>query len=364
MTRSIDIAVGGHICLDIIPQFPTSARSADIAPGKLVQVGPALRSTGGAVSNAGLALHRLGIQTALIGKIGDDEFGREIVQILNGHSPQLTEHIVMTPGQTTSYSIVISPPDADRIFLHCPGANDTFTAKDVDSEQLGALGARIFHFGYPPVMRQMYLDDGYHLARLMSKLREHGITTSLDMCSVDPSSEAANVDWRRILENVLPQVDLFLPSFDELAFMLCDEDWDQPTHDRLVQLATEMLQMGAAVVVIKLGDRGLFVRTTSSAARLGEKMGRAAPGQLDEWTDQEITLPSFCVQSVGATGAGDCAVAGFLMGLLRGWSPGDCARAAAAVGAASVEAADATSGVPHWSELEKRIAAGWRTAGS
>ena len=61
----------------------------------------------------------------------------------------------------------------------------------------------------------------------------------------------------------------------------------------------------------------------------------------------------------GTTGAGDCTIAGFLAALLRGEGPVQAATSATAVGASSVEAPDATSGVPPWSELDARVRAGW-----
>jgi len=72
------IMVAGHLCLDIAPKFSDSAVlkvSEVFAPGHLTNVGDAILSTGGTVSNTGLALDRLGVDVVLNGKIGDDEFG-------------------------------------------------------------------------------------------------------------------------------------------------------------------------------------------------------------------------------------------------------------------------------------------------
>ncbi|MEI8197421.1 MAG: carbohydrate kinase family protein, partial [Phycisphaerae bacterium] len=78
-----EIAVVGHVCLDVIPTFLTGpGDGVALAPGTLVKVGPAVRSTGGAVSNTGLALHRLGVGVRLVGKVGADLFGREVLAIL------------------------------------------------------------------------------------------------------------------------------------------------------------------------------------------------------------------------------------------------------------------------------------------
>ena len=84
------VIVAGHICLDIIPQLSGMSREAferSFTPGHLVECGPTVLSTGGAVSNVGLALHRLGIPTRLMGKIGPDLFGQAVRQIVEGAAP-------------------------------------------------------------------------------------------------------------------------------------------------------------------------------------------------------------------------------------------------------------------------------------
>ena len=86
--------VAGHICLDIIPQFdPQTAINfhTQFQPGSLTRVGPAIFSTGGAVSNTGLALHKLGIPTRLVARIGDDLFGQEVLRIVASFGANLAQ---------------------------------------------------------------------------------------------------------------------------------------------------------------------------------------------------------------------------------------------------------------------------------
>ncbi|WP_437221775.1 carbohydrate kinase family protein [Planctomicrobium sp. SH661] len=364
------IIVAGHVCLDVIPTFVhrEGQPAPAILPGYLINVGPAVRSTGGAVSNTGLALHRLGTPVRLLGKIGDDLFGEEILRLLDAQGPGLSQGMVRVPGETTSYSIVINPPGVDRTFLHCPGANDTFVADEVQVESLA--DASLFHFGYPPLMQRMYADDGRELAALLQKVHAAGLTVSLDLCMVDPQSPAGQVNWHSLLRRVLPSVDLFCPSVDELMFML-----DRPAFDRAVaadgfdparhvnrdllrQLSAESLKLGAGAVLIKLGNQGIYLRTSADQQRL-ESMGRGMPADIAAWTNREIYSPCFAVDVVGTTGSGDCTIAGFLSAFARGDAPETCVQCAVAVGAASVEAADAVSGVRPWSQIASRIAAGW-----
>ena len=376
MSTDTGIVVAGHICLDIIPALDAeSCRAREmIVPGRLVKVGPATIATGGVVANTGLALHRLGVPVRLMGKLGDDLLGRAVLGILADHSPALAEDMIVAPAGGSSYTIVISPPGTDRTFLHHPGVNDTYAAADVPFDRLGGSG--IFHFGYPPLMRRMYADGGGELARVLRGARDRGMAVSLDMSMPDLNGEAGRADWPGILARALPHVDVFAPSFDEILLML-----DRGRFDRLAagaggnlaagaepsllrRLAEALVAMGAAIVALKLGDRGLYLRTTDDAGRL-ERIGGRLACDWGPWRGRELLVPCFAVDVAGTTGSGDATVAGLLAGLIGGQPPPAALRSAVGVGAASVERADATSGVPAWDVVQRRIAAGWpRRAGA
>ncbi|MBC8164080.1 MAG: carbohydrate kinase family protein [Roseiflexaceae bacterium] len=332
-------------------------------PGALVDVGPAALATGGSVANTGLALHRLGVPTRLVGKVGADMFGRAIRELLHDVAPTLGEGLITGADDVSSYSVVLSAPGMDRIFLHCSGANHTFTAADIPANRFA--GARILHFGYPPLMRGFYADGGQAMATLFHQARDTGMLTSLDMAQPDPHSEAGQIDWSAWLARVLPQVDIFAPSVDELLYMLDRPLWAARHAQRtpmtttlLAELAEQVLDFGAAIVAIKLGDEGLYLRTTVNALRLrafASQNGR----EWAAWWERELLVPCFIVDVVGTTGAGDATIAGLLAAILYSFDPVAAARHAVAVGACAVEQADATSGVPSWPTVQARLAAGW-----
>lgn len=373
MTETPQAIVAGHICLDIIPSLAGQSGQVEqlLVPGKLVNVGPATTATGGAVSNTGQALHRLGIRTRLMGKVGDDLFGRGVRDLLGALDPALAEGMIVAPGEPTSYTVVLSAPDFDRIFLHCPGANDTFAADDLDPARLA--GAGLFHFGYPPLMKRMYQQGGAELARLLKSAKQAGPTVSLDLSLPDPASESGQVDWQAILAAALPFVDVFLPSLDEILFMLDRPRFDalrrnpQPVPAELLgELSDRLLSMGPAVVGLKLGEGGFYLRTTSDPDRSEEDVDRFAAGgptlaalDASAWMGRELFVPCFRTTVAGTTGSGDCTIAGFLAGLLHKLAPEDAALAAVGTGAFNVEAPDATSGIADWQVLRDRIAAGW-----
>jgi sugar/nucleoside kinase (ribokinase family) len=252
-----------------------------LLPGRLLETGPALLATGGAVSNTGQALHKLGIKTHLMGKVGTDIFGQATLEVIKKLSPKLVEGMVLAPDEPSSYTVILSPPQTDRIFLHYPGPNNTFRAGDIDQTLLQQ--ADLFHFGYPSIMKRMYEAEGAELVELFRQAKATGITTSLDMTLPDPNTPAGRANWRTILRHTLPYVDLFLPSIEETLFTLYPDIFNQVmanpaqvTPALLSEISADLLQMGAKIILLKLGERGLYLRTAGEAAL--SELGRAGYG--------------------------------------------------------------------------------------
>lgn len=351
-----DIIVAGHICLDLIPGITVEKESLGelLSPGKLLNVGPVVMSTGGAVANTGLGLHKLGCSVRLMGKVGDDDFGRVLLGHLNSIDERLARHMVVDRESNTSYTVVISPPGIDRVFMHCPGANDTYCSSDLNKVSFD--GAAIFHFGYPPLMKRLYTDGGAELENIFRGAGK--LVTSLDMAMPDPDSEAGRVDWKTILRRVLPHVDIFLPSFDEVAYMLGIEV-GEPDVKSLDQIAGWLLDAGVAAAAIKLGSKGLYLRTTNETGRLEKLVDRCGVAMAD-WRARELWSPCFEVDVVGTTGAGDTTISGFLAELAAGGSPESALTFATAVGACACEESDAASGIRSRRETMDRIKGGWK----
>ena len=332
------VAVAGHISLDITPVFQNSGKqklSELFQPGKLLKVGKAMMCTGGAVSNTGLGLKRLGADVVLMAKIGDDYFGNALKDMISAHGCETC--ISQVPGENTSYTIVLGE-------------------------------ASHFHFGYPPIMRMFYLNEGEELVRLFKKVKSMGLTTSLDLVAVDPDSEAAGMDWTRILERVLPYVDFFVPSIEELGYML-----DRPLYckwqekaggedvtgilsleEDVKPLAARALSMGTRCVLLKCGAAGMYLKTAP------EPVWRKFLPEFTGWNDISYFEDSYvpdCILS--GTGAGDTSIAAFIKAMLDGCGPLECIRLAAATGASCVTAYDALSGLLSFEELRQKMEAGW-----
>lgn len=359
------VVAAGHICIDVTPVFPhqhamTFAQA--LSPGKLTRVEAADIHTGGSVANTGLGLKILGADVRLAGKVGDDPFGAMIADRLRKYDA--ADGLLVDKEGSTSYSVVIAPPGVDRIFLHCPGVNDTFVSDDLPQPMLEE--ADHLHFGYPPLMRRMYENDGEELEKLMRRAKELGLSTSLDMAAVDPASEAGRLDWRKLLSRVLPHVDFFVPSIEELCFMIDRARYDEwlkragsdeitkvldPEED-IAPLAEECLRLGAKVVLLKCGAPGMYLRTAGAdtLAAIGVRAGIDPAA----WADRCFFQKSFKPRHVlSGTGAGDTSISAFLAAMLEGDPAESCVRLAAAAGACCVEAYDALSGLKPLSQLRE-----------
>jgi len=365
--QSLDAVIAGYLGVDIIPGFPRGrnpvAAREFLRPGKLIETDGLGFSLGGAVANTGLAMRRFGRDVELMGCIGRDTLGDLVLSLLQGHGVSGGIHRNRKAG--TAYGIIMAPPGMDRIFLEDPGCNAYFSTREIQWDTVAR--SRLFHYGYPPLMKRMWCNEGQELRAMFERVRKLGVATSLDMALPDSDSPAGKADWRSILAKTLPLVDIFVPSVEEILFMLEPEE-----HTRLLaqaagrdmveiipsshyeRLGEQLLAMGAGVVMIKAGPRGAYLRT-GDTANIRAATSLALP---DDWRDRSVWVASLPVDRdrfKNACGAGDCAVAGFLTAMLMGCGIENAAHYAMRAGRDSLYGADAFSGLSDWGVMSESI---------
>lgn len=366
MSKNYDVMVAGHLCLDIIPLFKDTGKtdiSQIMRPGKLVNIGQAAISIGGPVSNTGINMKTLGNKVCFCARSGDDEFGKLTIDMLRQSGNADGIHIAN--GVSSSYTIVVAPPGIDRIFLHNPGTNDVFDPSDLKPELIAQC--RHFHFGYPPLMKNMYQNNGENLMQVFKIAKKADATTSCDMTLPDPASASGKAPWRTILEKILPYIDIFMPSVEETYYMLWPEKFlkmkekynnadliDHLTANDYSIIADEILAMGCKMTTLKSGYRGFYIKTDSKESF--DNMGSAKPGNFDNWSGRELWAPAFVVDKFGsATGSGDSAIAGFLSAFLRGLTIEQALKYATCCGLQNVRVLDGNSGMKSWDETTKML---------
>jgi len=308
----IDVACIGILVADVIAKPVDSIPK----PGLLERIDSIAIYSGGCAMSAGIDMSKIGLRTAVLGKVGNDSFGSFLCGELEKYNVE-TAGIAIDRNIQSSASVVISASNGERSFLHVVGANGTFCYDDINWDIIE--DSRIVF-----VAGTMLMDafDGADCARVLKKCKEMGKTTVLD------TAWDSKGRWMNVLKPCMPYIDVFMPSIDE-AIELAGGEKDP------AKIADIFFDLGVRQVVIKLGSQGCYLRETKEA--------------------EGVVIPCFKVKAVDTTGAGDSFCAGFLSGMAKGLSFTECGRFANAVGAHCVQAMGASTGIRSYEEIQEFI---------
>lgn len=293
--KQLDVLCVGLMLVDIL------ARPADVSifSRDTTWADEVRMCTGGDALNEAIVLSKLGVKAGLMGRMGDDGFGRFALDAAAACGIDI-DGVRVPPGERTVVSIVLIDEKGDRHFLSSSGNIHHFCFEDVDLKLLDR--SRIVNIGSLVSLRAF---DGEGAQRLLTEARARGAITSADVSGTHRSLQE--------MAGELGQLDYFMPSHDEAVEIAGHDDPDA--------CADAFLQYVRQAVVIKLGEKGCLIKTRS----------------------ERMVLPSFPVKAIDTTGAGDNFVAGFLAGLSRGLSLRSCGLLANAAGAIATTQLGATS---------------------
>lgn len=249
----------------------------------------------GVLAATGMAA--LGLRVAVCGLIGDDLFGRVMLDHLDRHGIDRTG-VVIDPAQRTGASIMLSA-EHDRAILTDPGAMAALT---LDRIRLDVL-ARARHLHFTSYFLQAALRP--QVPALLERAHALGLTISADT-GHDPEET-----W--CVADLLPGLDLFLPNQVEA---LAISGGASPAE------ALEWLAARVPTAVVKLGPDGAMAACSS----------------------ERVCLPAFAVPVRDTSGAGDAFDAGFLSGWLAGQPLAACVARGNACGALTAAHLGGTGG--------------------
>ncbi len=326
MTK-LDLLVIGEINPDLI------LRGADVRPvfGQAeVLVDAATLTIGASSAIMACGAARLGLRTAFIGLVGDDQFGRFMLDAMAERGVDVSACII-DPDLHTGLSVILSQPD-DRAILTHPGAISALRAEQVDRDILRR--ARHLHVG------SYYLLDALRpgLPGLYAEAHALGLTTSLDT-NWDPSER-----WAGGIGELLPHCDLLMPNEAE-ARHIARRDTLNEALDALTALVP--------TVAVKLGPEGGVAHSVNLAK--GPSPSQGSPQAPSQGSTAIAHAPALKVAVIDTTGAGDSFDAGFLYGYLNGWPLERSLRLACACGSLSTRAAGGTAGQPTLDEALRAI---------
>ena len=248
--RDYDILTVGDMCVDLVVDLgrtePQFGQAEQWMPDYTLEMG-------GSACIFACQAAKLGLRVAVVGRVGDDAFGRLAVQRL-GENGVDTRHVQVEPGLKTGLGLALCRATGDRAILTCAGSINAVYPDDLTDDLL----RRARHLHYCSYYLQTNLLPA--VPAIFRRARALGLSISLDS-NWDPEGR-----WEGGLAEALALSDLFLPNEQEaLAIGRADR-----LEDALVSLAS-----AGPVVAVKRGELGALVAAGADA--LG-RAGRASRG--------------------------------------------------------------------------------------
>lgn len=367
MKRDYDVVVAGYLCVDLVPSFKTEKKAIPISeflkPGRLIELDSLNATLGGVVANTGLMMKRFSKNVFLNSVIGDDFAGKMCIERLKEYDTPCDIKALENTG--TAISIVIATPGNDRIFLESPGCSRLFDIRYVNFEAISK--SRLFHFGYPPLLRQFYLHEGDQLQELFRRVNEMGVTTSMDFSL--PDGESGEINWPDILNRVLPFTDIFAPSLEEALQIMMPSLYaemrsvssDNMEFIDLIPIATirkigkRIIDSGVKIALIKAGHRGAYL-LTGNVSKINDNPGIHL--SAEDWNYQELwcrAYPTDLTRVKLTSGAGDVAIAAFLSAVLESKDPKSSLKCATLAGRNNLYYYNSYSEVTDWQDIIEGI---------
>jgi len=316
----IDVTALGELLIDFAPKSVNEAGYPTLAA-----------NPGGAPANFLAALNKYGCSVALIGKVGDDMFGRLLLGTLKQAGIE-TRGIVVDPDQFTTMAFVSLDASGNRDFSFArkPGADTCLREDEIDRALL--LGSRVFHFGTLSLT-----DDPAKTATecAVALAKEKGLLISVDPNLRKPLWRTMD-EARAAIEWSLRQADIVKISDEEIEFM-----WGLTPEEGARKLLDEY---GVSLVYATLGPKGCLVANRNGSAIVESPKG---------------------IRVVDTTGAGDIFGGSAMSRFLKlGKAPADLTveemaeitRFACTAASLSTQTHGGISSVPELQDVERRLA--------
>jgi ribokinase len=290
------VAVVGSLNLDLVVRVPRLP-----GPGETVVGGDVFRNPGGKGANQAVAAARLGRGVAMVGRVGDDQAGRELLASLAADGID-TAHVRVVDGVPSGTAFITVSEDGENQIVVSPGANARLTPEDV-----GLAGAALRAAAVTLLQLEIPLEAVAAAARMA------GGRVVLNPAPV-----------RALPEELLGGVDVLVPNRVELSQLA-----DAPVPTTAEEAAGLADRLPARAVVVTLGADGALVVEHGHASH----------------------VPAVPVRPVDTTAAGDAFCGGLADALAGGAALQDAARWAVRVAAAACARPGAQASLPTPSEV-------------
>lgn len=305
--KDLDIVTMGEALISLVPQ----------ETGPLRHVKLFAKHVAGAELNLAIGAARLGLKTGWISRVGQDEFGKQILNVLRGEGVDVSQ-VTTSPQPTAIYFKEYGGWGETKVQYYRTGsAASTMAPEDVNPDYVRRAKVLLLT-GITPLLSESCLQATLHALDIA---RHVGATVVFDpniRYKLIQASEVSN-----FFRPLVAKSDIILAGEEELRSIFAAE------HTPLADLEEATLALGPQLVVTKRGAMGASVRTA----------------------DSDAYVPAYEVTTIVDTiGAGDGFNAGFLAGWLRGWELEQCLRLGNLVGATAVGVCGDYEGYPAWDE--------------
>jgi sugar/nucleoside kinase (ribokinase family) len=310
MGNALDVVCIGNLVVDAL------GINANVVPdeGCLALFDRVELHLGGCANNMAIALARLGMKVGLAAKVGVDGLGDFCASVLTEKKVDV-RGLKRSKSDSTSFSFILLPKSGNRRIIHTLAANATFSPDDIDASLFqGAKWVSVNGLALLPSL------EGKNLAKVLQAARKAGARTAADTAINDRFTAK---DWHNLLAPSYELLDVLIPSEVEAKLLTGHTDPEK--------ICSTLRSRGVKIAGVKLGNKGSVVLSDEGFFK----------------------LPIYKVKCVDTTGAGDCFMAGFIAGMLKGYTAAQAAALGNAVSAHCVQAVGATSGIP---SLEKVLA--------
>jgi len=297
------IAIVGSFNIDLVVRTPKRPRSGETVLGTSADT-----YVGGKGCNQGIAAARLGARVSMVGRVGRDHFGEQLLRVMEREGIDSTYVSYDQRAPTGIASIMVSD-DGDNSIVVIPGANGLVSAQDVDAAA-GALAQS------DVVLLQLEVPIESTL-RAAELAKRSGVRVILNPAPA-----------RDLPLDLLRRVDVLVPNELEAQLLTGVDPSTDPSG-----AAKLLLEMGIQTVIITLGRRGAFLMTG----------------------DMATLVPTFMVQPVDTTAAGDAFCGALAVAISEGKSLQDAVRFSNAAGAIAATKAGAEPSLPYRDEVDRLV---------
>ena len=311
-TRVPHILVVGSLNMDLVVQMPAIPR-----PGETLLGGRFATFPGGKGANQAVAAARLGARVTMVGRVGSDAFGEQMLKTVASEGID-TRFIGVDPQNATGVALITVDAQGQNSIAVASGANFALTAEDVRSawELIPQVDWLVMPLETPL--------DTVETAAQIAKERGAGV-----ILNPAPAQDLG----KQLLQNI----DVLIPNESEterLTGLKIQNDEDAHSAGAV------LLSLGVGSVVLTLGEKGALIVE-------GEPAGPAYQ-----------SIPAFPVQVIDTTAAGDAFVGALATGLGEGLPLNAAVRFASAAAAISVTRVGAQPSLPYRSEVDRFIRVG------